>query len=36
MGLFASFQFDTPSGPSIVLASLMLFLIGQIPNFRKL
>ena len=36
LGLFASFQFDTPSGPSIVLASLMLFLIGQIPNFRKL
>ena len=36
LGLFASFQFDTPSGPSIVLASLMLFIIGQIPNFRKL
>ena len=36
LGLFASFQFDTPSGPSIVLASLMLFLIGQNPNFRKL
>ena len=36
LGLFASFQFDTPSGPSIVLASLMLFLLGQIPNFSKL
>ncbi|MFL2773169.1 MAG: iron chelate uptake ABC transporter family permease subunit [bacterium] len=36
LGLFASFQFDTPSGPSIVLASLMLFIIGQIPNFSKL
>ena len=36
LGLLASFQFDTPSGPSIVLASLMLFLLGQIPNFRKL
>ena len=36
LGLLASFQFDTPSGPSIVLASLMLFIIGQIPNFRKL
>ena len=36
LGLFASFQFDTPSGPSIVLASLMLFLLGQIPSFRKL
>ena len=35
LGLFASFQFDTPSGPSIVLASLMLFLLGQIPSFRK-
>ena len=29
LGLFASFQFDTPSGPSIVLTAVIFFLIGH-------
>ena len=31
LGLFASFHFDTPSGPSIVTAAVLLFMIGQLP-----
>ncbi|WP_099866899.1 metal ABC transporter permease [Pararhizobium haloflavum] len=30
-GLYGSLSFDTPSGPSIVVAALLLFLVGQIP-----
>ncbi len=31
LGLFASFHFDTPSGPSIVTAAVFLFVLGQLP-----
>lgn len=31
LGLFGSLQFDTPSGPSIVVAALLLFLVSQMP-----
>lgn len=31
LGLFGSLEFDTPSGPSIVLAALLLFLISLSP-----
>lgn len=35
-GLFGSLQYDTPSGPSIVVAALVLFLISIIvPVWRK-
>lgn len=34
-GLFGSLQFDTPSGPSIVVAALFLFLAGLLPLRRK-
>ena len=30
LGLFASFHFDTPSGPSIVTAAVLLFMLGQL------
>lgn len=30
-GLFGSLEFDTPSGPSIVVASLVFFLVGLTP-----
>lgn len=30
-GLFGSFRFDTPSGPSIVVAALVLFLVSLVP-----
>lgn len=30
-GLYGSLSFDTPSGPSIVVAALFLFLIAQLP-----
>lgn len=30
-GLFGSLRFDTPSGPSIVVAALVLFLLGMTP-----
>jgi len=30
-GLFGSFRFDTPSGPSIVVAALVLFLFSLLP-----
>ena len=31
LGLFASFHFDTPSGPTIVTAAVFLFMLGQLP-----
>lgn len=35
-GLFGSLRFDTPSGPSIVVAALVLFLISIIvPQWRR-
>ena len=35
-GLFASLQFDTPSGPSIVVAALVCFVLTRIPlGFSK-
>lgn len=36
-GLFASLQFDTPSGPSIVVAAMVCFVLTRIPFnlFRK-
>ncbi|PPR75862.1 MAG: High-affinity zinc uptake system membrane protein ZnuB [Alphaproteobacteria bacterium MarineAlpha2_Bin1] len=34
-GLFASLQWDTPSGPSIIVASLFIFIISLIP-FKKI
>lgn len=33
-GLTASLQFDTPSGPSIVVAALALFLVSLMPSPR--
>ena len=33
-GLFGSLQFDTPSGPSIVLAAMLMFLISLIAGHR--
>ncbi|MCW8859282.1 MAG: metal ABC transporter permease [Deltaproteobacteria bacterium] len=35
LGLFGSFQWDTPSGPSIVVAACVLFLFGLIIPRRK-
>ena len=34
-GLFGSLKFDTPSGPSIVVAALVLFLISLLPASWK-
>lgn len=31
LGLFGSLEFDTPSGPSVVVAALALFLAGLLP-----
>lgn len=31
LGLFASLEFDTPSGPSIVVAALLFFLVSLLP-----
>ena len=30
-GLYGSLAFDTPSGPSVVVAALVLFLASQVP-----
>ena len=30
-GLYGSLQFDTPSGPSIVVAALVLFVLSLVP-----
>lgn len=35
-GLFASLTYNTPSGPSIVVAALALFVIGLLLPFRRL
>jgi zinc transport system permease protein len=35
-GLFASLQWTTPSGPSIVVVALICFLLGLMVPFRKL
>lgn len=35
IGLFSSLQWDTPSGPSIIVASLLLFIISLMP-FKKI
>jgi zinc transport system permease protein len=32
LGLFGSLEWDTPSGPSIVVAALALFLISLLPS----
>ena len=34
-GLGSSLHFDTPSGPSIVLASVLMFLVGQLVILRN-
>jgi len=33
-GLFASAEFDTPSGPSIVVTALALFIVTRIRGLR--
>jgi zinc transport system permease protein len=35
-GLFGSLEFDTPSGPSIVVAALALFVLSLLPLAKKL
>jgi zinc transport system permease protein len=32
-GLFGSLTYDTPSGPSIVVAALLLFLLSLLPRW---
>lgn len=34
-GLFGSLQYDTPSGPSIVVAAVILFILSLLPFGRK-
>jgi zinc transport system permease protein len=34
-GLFGSLGYDTPSGPSIVVAALMLFIVSLLPLGRR-
>jgi zinc transport system permease protein len=34
-GLFGSLTFDTPSGPSIVVAALVIFVLSLIPLGRS-
>jgi len=34
-GLFGSYQFDTPSGPSIVVASLAMFILAVLPVYWR-
>ena len=34
LGLFGSLKWDTPSGPSIVVAALLFFIVGQLPVTR--
>ena len=35
LGLFGSLQFDTPSGPSVVVAALVLFLISLMTHVMR-
>ena len=35
LGLFGSLEFDTPSGPSVVVAALLLFLISLLPQILR-
>ena len=35
-GLFGSLKWDTPSGPSIVVAALLFFIVGLLPVMRYL
>ena len=35
-GLFGSLHYDTPSGPSIVVAALLLFILSLLPLGRKI
>ena len=35
IGLIGSYQFDTPSGPSVVVAALLLFVLGLLPVVGK-
>jgi zinc transport system permease protein len=34
-GLFGSLTYDTPSGPSIVVAALLLFIMSLVPAFGR-
>lgn len=34
MGISGSLAFDTPTGPSIVVAATAIFLFGQLPFFK--
>jgi zinc transport system permease protein len=34
-GLFGSLRYDTPSGPSIVVAALILFMVSLLPFMRR-
>ena len=34
-GLFASLEFDTPAGPSIVVVALVLFVVSVIPTIKR-
>jgi zinc transport system permease protein len=34
-GLFGSLTYDTPSGPSIVVAALILFILSLLPKFGR-
>jgi zinc transport system permease protein len=34
-GLYGSLHFDTPTGPSIVLAALALFLVSLVAKGRR-
>ena len=34
-GLFGSLQYDTPSGPSIVVAALVFFLVSLLPAVHR-
>jgi len=36
LGLFGSLKWDTPSGPSIVVAALLFFIVGLLPVMRYL
>ncbi len=35
LGLFGSLKFDTPSGPSMVVAALLFFLISLVPGLAR-